>query len=240
MNISNKTILITGANRGIGWALVNEALKRGAKKIYAGTRGSLRVPDERVTPLTLDVTNDSEIRRAADGVNTLDMLINNAGISLQDDLSNPSMIHRHLAVNCFALVNVTRAFLPLLTRSKGAVVNILSLASIAPVPFSPAYAMSKAAALSATQSSRMLLARKGITVQAVFPGPVDTDMTRDLELPKASPESVALAIVDGLEHGDEDIFPDSMSQSLAEAWRTGAVKALERQFTALVPQGATN
>lgn len=240
MNIANKTILITGANRGIGWALVNEALKRGAKKVYAGTRGSLQVPDERVTPITLDVTSDSEIQRAADRVDTLDVLINNAGISLQDDLSNPSMIHQHLAVNSFGLVNVTRAFSPLLTQSKGAVVNILSLASIASVPFSPAYAISKAAALSATQSLRMLLARKGVTVQAVFPGPVDTDMTRDLALPKASAESVAVAIFDGLQNGDEDIFPDSMSQSIAEAWRTGVVKALERQFRAFVPQAATN
>jgi NAD(P)-dependent dehydrogenase (short-subunit alcohol dehydrogenase family) len=240
MNIANKTILITGANRGIGWALVNEALKRGAKKVYAGTRGSLQVPDERVTPITLDVTSDSEIQRAADRVDTLDVLINDAGISLQDDLTNPSMIHQHLAVNCFGLVNVTRAFSPLLTQSKGAVVNILSLASIASVPFSPAYAISKAAALSATQSLRMLLARKGVTVQAVFPGPVDTDMTRDLALPKASAESVAVAIFDGLQNGDEDIFPDSMSQSIAEAWRTGVVKAIERQFRAFVPQAATN
>jgi len=240
MNIANKTILITGANRGIGWALVNEALKRGAKKVYAGTRGSLEVPDERVTPITLDVTSDSEIQRAADRVDTLDVLINDAGISLQDDLSDPSMIHQHLAVNCFGLVNVTRAFSPLLTQSKGAVVNILSLASIASVPFSPAYAISKAAALSATQSLRMLLARKGVTVQAVFPGPVDTDMTRDLALPKASAESVAVAIFDGLQNGDEDIFPDSMSQSIAEAWRAGVVKALERQFRAFVPQAVTN
>jgi NAD(P)-dependent dehydrogenase (short-subunit alcohol dehydrogenase family) len=205
MNIANKTILITGANRGIGWALVNEALKRGAKKVYAGTRGSLQVPDERVTPISLDVTSDSEIQRAADRVDTLDVLINDAGISLQDDLSNPSMIHQHLAVNCFGLVNVTRAFSPHLTQSKGAVVNILSLASIASVPFSPAYAISKAAALSATQSLRMLLARKGVTVQAVFPGPVDTDMTRDLALPKASAESVAVAIFDGLQNGDSPI-----------------------------------
>jgi NAD(P)-dependent dehydrogenase (short-subunit alcohol dehydrogenase family) len=240
MNIANKTILITGANRGIGRELVNEALKRGAKKVYAGTRGSLQVPGERVTPIKLDVTSDSEIQRAAFRVDTLDVLINDAGISLRDDLSNPSMIQQHLAVNCFGLVNVTRAFLPLLTQSKGAVVNILSLASIASVPFSPAYAISKAAALSATQSLRMLLARKGVTVHAVFPGPVDTDMTRDLELPKASAESVALAICDGLQNGDEDIFPDSMSQSIAEAWGTGVVKALERQFTAFVPQGATN
>jgi short-subunit dehydrogenase len=200
----------------------------------------LQVPDERVTPITLDVTSDSEIQRAADRVDTLDVLINDAGISLQDDLTNPSMIHQHLAVNCFGLVNVTRAFSPLLTQSKGAVVNILSLASIASVPFSPAYAISKAAALSATQSLRMLLARKGVTVQAVFPGPVDTDMTRDLALPKASAESVAVAIFDGLQNGDEDIFPDSMSQSIAEAWRTGVVKAIERQFRAFVPQAATN
>jgi NAD(P)-dependent dehydrogenase (short-subunit alcohol dehydrogenase family) len=226
------------ANRGIGWALVNEALKRGAKKVHAGTRGSLRVRDERVSPVTLDVTSDSEIRRAVDGVDTLDVLINNAGISLQDDLISPSMIHRHLAVNCFGLVNVTRAFLPLLTRSKGAVLNIHWHQSH-PCRFHR-LTPSKAAGLSATQSLRILLTREGITVQPVFPGPVDTDMTRDLELPKASPESVALAIFDGLENGDEDIFPDSMSQSLAEAWRTGAVKALERQFTAWVPQGATN
>jgi short-subunit dehydrogenase len=185
----------------------------------------------------LDVTSDSEIQRSADRVDAFDVLINNAGISLQDDLSNPSMIHQHLAVNCLGLVNVTRAFLPLLTQSKGAVLNILSLVSIASVPFSPAYAISKAAALSATQSLRMLLARKGVTVHAVFPGPVDTDMTRDLELPKSSAESVALAIFDGLQNGDEDTFPDSMS---AEAWRTGVVKALERQFTAFVPQAATN
>ena len=240
MNITNKTILITGANRGIGRAVVNEALKRGAKKVYAGTRGSLQVLDERVTQITLDVTSDPEIRRAADSVDTLDVLINNVGISLQDDLSNSSMIHQHLAVNCFGLVNVTRAFLPLLMQSKGAVVNLLSLASIASVPFSPAYAISKAAAFNATQSLRMLLARKGVTVHAVFPGPVDTDMTRDLELPKASAESVAVAIFDGVQNEDEDIFPDSMSQSIAEGWRTGVVKALERQFTVFVPQGATN
>ncbi len=88
MNIQNKTVLITGANRGIGRALVNEALRRGAKRIYAGTRGALSVADARVTPLTLDVTNASQIEQAASEVNTLDVLINNAGIALYDDLSN--------------------------------------------------------------------------------------------------------------------------------------------------------
>ena len=88
MTIANKTVLVTGANRGIGKALVEEALRRGAKRVYAGTRGALTIADERVTPLTLDVTNAAQIQRAASEIDTLDVLINNAGIALYDDLSN--------------------------------------------------------------------------------------------------------------------------------------------------------
>jgi len=99
MNIGKKTVLITGANRGIGLALVNEALRRGAKRVYAGTRSALQNGDERMTHLTLDVTSASEIERAAGKVDALDVLINNAGIALYDDLSTPDAIERHLAVN---------------------------------------------------------------------------------------------------------------------------------------------
>src|SRR5262245_21925389 len=120
MNIANKTVLITGANRGIGQALVEEALRRGAKRVYAGTRNALQHADKRVTPLTLDVTGVSQIQRAVEEVNSLDVLINNAGIALYDDLSNLDVIEQHLAVNLFGAFNVTRAFLPLLRRSKGA------------------------------------------------------------------------------------------------------------------------
>src|SRR5689334_15553511 len=119
MNIANKTILITGANRGIGQALVTEALKRGAKTVYAGTRVALQHPDKRVTPLTLDVTNASQIQQAVNKVDTLDVLINNAGIAVYDDLSNSDVIEQHLAVNLLGMFKVTRAFLPLLGRSKG-------------------------------------------------------------------------------------------------------------------------
>jgi NAD(P)-dependent dehydrogenase (short-subunit alcohol dehydrogenase family) len=240
MNIANKTILITGANRGIGQALVEEALKRGAKQVYAGMRSPEPHPDTRVTPLKLDVTSAEQIQRAAVQVDILDVLINNAGIALSDDLSDPKVVEQHLAVNLFGPLNVTSAFLPLLTRSQGAIVNNVSMMSLAPFPITPAYAISKAAAFNLTQSLRALLARRGVRVHAVLTGPTDTDMTRGFDIPKASPESVAHAIFDGVEKGDEDIFPDPASQSIAEGWRTGVVKAMEHQFAAFAPAGATN
>ena len=239
MNIQNKSVLITGANRGIGRALVNEALRRGAARVYAGTRGALEIADERVIPLALDVTNTSQIQHASDQVGELDLLINNAGIAIYDDLSNLEVIEQHMAVNFFGLLKVTQAFLPLLRRSKGAIVNNSSLAALAALPMIPSYSVSKAAAFNLTQSLRALLAGQGVTVHAVVLGPVDTDMNRGLEIPKASPESTAAAIFDGLEKREEDIFPDPVSQSVAEGWRAGVVKALERQFMAFVPQSAT-
>ncbi|HZP05544.1 MAG TPA: SDR family NAD(P)-dependent oxidoreductase [Terracidiphilus sp.] len=238
MNIAGKTILITGANRGIGRALVEEALRRGVKRVYAGTRGPMQNPDERVTPLVLDVTSAEQIERAAAEIGALDILINNSGIALYDDLSNPDVIEQHLAVNFFGMYKVSRTFLPLLRRSQGAIVNNLSLLALAPLPLTPSYCVSKAAALSMTQSLRAILAGQGVTVHGVFLGPVDTDMTRGFEIPKASPDSVAQGIFAGLERGEEDIFPDPMSQSIAEGWRTGVAKTFERQYASFVPQNA--
>src|SRR5260221_2012347 len=140
MNISNKSVLITGANRGIGRALLDEALRRGAKKVYAGTRGALQHPDERVTPLTLDVTNGSQ---AVDEVDTLDVLINNAGIAIYDDLSNLNVGEQTLAVNFFVVLKGPNAFLPLLQRSKGAIVNALALLGLVPHTRRPSYHASK-------------------------------------------------------------------------------------------------
>jgi NAD(P)-dependent dehydrogenase (short-subunit alcohol dehydrogenase family) len=234
MTIADKTILVTGANRGIGQALVEEALRRGAKHVYAGTRGPLSHSDRRVTALTLDVTNAAQIQAAAERVESLDILINNAGISLPDDLGERAALERHLAVNLFGTYGVTRAFLPFLTRSQGAIVNVVSLAALASVPVMPAYSISKAAMFSLSQSQRALLAERGVSVHAVLPGPVDTEMTRGLDLPKASPESVARGILDGFENGDEEIFPDPMSESMAEGWRSGVGKAFERQNAALL------
>ena len=236
MKIADSTILVTGANRGIGKALVEEALKRDAKRIYVGTRQSFAHADKRVTPLTLDVTSSAQIRAAVGKVDALDILINNAGISFKNDLSDRAALERLLAVNLFGTYDVTQAFLPILAQSRGAIVNVLSLASLAAVPFDSLYSISKAAAFSLSQSLRALLAGRGVSVHIVLPGPIDTDMTRDLDIPKASPESAARAILDGLERGDKEIFPDPMSETIAEGWRNSAVKALQRQFAAYVQE----
>ena len=234
MTLKDKNVVVTGANRGIGQALVEEALRRGAKRVYAGTRQPLAHLDGRVTPLILDVTSAAQIKAAVESVESLDILINNAGLALYDDLSDRAALERHLAVNLFGTYDVTRAFLPLLTHSRGAIVNNASMMAFAPLPITPAYAISKAAAFNMTQSLRALLAGQGVRVHAVLTGPTDTDMTRGFDIPKATPASVARAIFDGVEKGEEDIFPDLLSESLVEWWRGGVAKALEHQYAALV------
>jgi NAD(P)-dependent dehydrogenase (short-subunit alcohol dehydrogenase family) len=234
MTIAGKTVLVTGANRGIGAALVEEALRRGASRVYAGARGPVTHEDGRVTPLTLDVTNAAQIQRAVEEVDTLDILINNAGVALYDDLSDPSVLEQHFAVNLFGMHGVTQAFLPKLASSKGTVVNNLSANALAPLPLIPAYSISKAAAFNMTQSLRVLLAARGVRVHAVLTGVVDTDMTKGFDIPKASPETVARGIFDGVDNGQDEIFPDPMSESLAQSWRSGAAKALERQYAAVL------
>ncbi|MDT4931982.1 MAG: hypothetical protein QOF92_4849 [Pseudonocardiales bacterium] len=234
MTIEDKVVLVTGANRGIGRALVEEALARGARRVYAGTRQPLAHADGRVTPLILDVTDAAQIQAAVEAVESLDILINNAGVALYDDLSDRATIEAHLAVNLFGTHAVTQAFLPLLTQSRGAIVNGLSLAAFASLPIIPAYSISKAASFSLSQSLRALLAGQGVSVHSVLTGPTDTEMSRGLDVPKASPESVARAIFDGVEQGEEDIFPDPISQSMADSWRGGAAKAMERQNASLV------
>src|SRR5882762_398745 len=182
MTIAGKALMVTRAKNGIGQAMVEEALKRGWKRVYAGTRYPFSGLDERVTSLTLDVTNVSQIQRAVDAVGALVVLINNAGVAIYDDLSNLDVIEQHLAVNFFGLLKVTHAFLPLLKRSKGAIVNNLSLAGLAALPVIPSYSISKAAAFNLTQSLRALLASQGVSVHAVILGPIDTDMNRGFEI----------------------------------------------------------
>ena len=156
-------------------------------------------------------------------------------MSLPDDLSSRAAFEQHFDVNVYGPLMVTQALLPSLTESRGQIVNVVSIGAFAAVPILPAYSASKAAAFSVTQSLRALVAGQGVKVHAVLPGPIDTDMIRDLPIPKTPPESVAQAIFDGVENEDEEIFPDPFSEMQAESWRVGAAKELERQNAALVP-----
>lgn len=232
--LAGRSVLVTGANRGLGKALVEEALQRDAERVYAGTRQPLAAGDPRVTPLILDVTEEAQIQGAVERVDSLDVLINNAGVAIYDDLSDRAVLERHLAVNLFGPWSMARAFLPLLTDSHGAIINILSLAGAVAMPIIPSYSVSKAAALSLTQSLRALLAPRGVSVHAVLAGPMDTEMTRDFPIAKASTESVARAILDSVQRGEEDLFPDPVSATLADSWQSGALKERERQNAALV------
>ena len=134
MTIKGKTVLITGANRGLGQALVDEALRRGAERVYAASRQPFAHPDHRVTPLIMDVTDWAQIQRAVESVESLDILINNAGLSLPDDLNSRAAFEQHFDVNVYGPLMVTQALLPSLTQSRGRIVNVVSIGAFAAVP----------------------------------------------------------------------------------------------------------
>jgi NAD(P)-dependent dehydrogenase (short-subunit alcohol dehydrogenase family) len=237
MELSGSTALVTGANGGIGFALVSRLLERGAARVHATDIVLERLTaldDGRVLPLELDVTDESRIAAAAAQVERLDLLINCAGVltgagPLSGDLD---AIEHELQVHYLGQLRMTRAFLPLLLESRGAIVTMLSVAALASMPSIGAYSSAKAAAHSLTQGLRAQLAETGVTVHGVYPGPVDTPMTRDLpELdgPKADPPDVADAILAAVEAGQEDIFPDRMGRDVGELWCSNP-KEVERRF----------
>jgi NAD(P)-dependent dehydrogenase (short-subunit alcohol dehydrogenase family) len=239
MQIRGSIALVSGANRGIGRALVEALLDRGARRVYATARdlatldGVVALDRARVRPLKLDVTNPGDARAAAGAAGDVNLLINNAGVATAAGAADTSidMIRETMETNFFGLVNVTNAFLPTLREHHGAIVNILTIVALASSPILAAYNASKAAGWSLTQSLRADLARHGITVHGVFPGAVDTDMIRSFTLPKTPAIDVARAVLDGIEAGTEDIFPDPMAQQLYAAWRQDH-KAVERQLAA--------
>ena len=238
MTKSDAVVLITGANRGIGLAFVNAYLAHGAKKIYVAARRRadldkvVALDPKRVHPVVLDVTKPEEIKAAAAVVSDINVQINNAGalsFGSLTEVSDESLRH-DMEVNYFGLVHVTQAIAPLIEKNGGgAIANLLSVVSLASMPGIGAYNASKAAAWSATLSFRADLAKKGIRVFGVFPGPIDTDMAKDLPMDKTPPLDVANEVIAGIEAGIEDIFPDAMSKQVYAAWSKDH-KAVEKQF----------
>jgi len=238
MNLGNKTILVSGANRGIGKAIVAELLKHNVKKIYAAARKTSELPnfaDARVQAIALDITDISQIKDAATKANDVEVLINNAGVlSFAGIITGENeMLQRDMDVNYFGTMNMVRSFVPVLSKNGGgAIANVISIVGLASMAGIGGYCASKAALFSATQAMRAELKSKNISVHGIFPGPIDTDMARGFEMEKASPESTAKNIVYGIISGNEDIFPDQMSSNLSELWAKNP-KELEKQFSAM-------
>lgn len=225
MDPSNKNIFITGAGRGIGQALVAAALDRGARKVYAAARNPQELRqwrDPRVVPLTVDITDGATVQAAAVDANDTDLLINNAGVLTRGSLLSLSdaELRRDMDTNLFGTLRVIRGFLPVLAgRPEAAIANIVSTSAFGGEPVRGAYSASKAALHSATQSLRAELRPRGIAVHAVFPGPVETDMARGVDAPKARPELVARNILAGIAAGIDDILPDDAALSIGALWR---------------------
>jgi NAD(P)-dependent dehydrogenase (short-subunit alcohol dehydrogenase family) len=239
MNIEKSVALVTGANRGIGRALVEALLAANVVKIYATTRGLQKENgthnDPRVVPLSVDVTDQQSIAAIVEQADDVTLLINNAGVlDFGSVLDAPQQaFERNFATNFYGVLAMSRAFAPVIERNHGgAIVNILTLVALASMPGLGVYNASKAAAWSLTQSLRAGLANRAIGVYGVFPGAVDTDMLAGVEMPKTSPADVATAIVAAISNDVEDIFPDPMSRSLYEAWRKDH-KAVEKQFATM-------
>lgn len=240
-SVQGKTLLVTGTNRGIGEALVKELLAQGAARIYATARNPAslealvaQAPNV-VVPVQLDVTNADSIAKLAQEITSLDILINNAGIVNGTTFSGEGALAiaaAEMATNYFGPVNLTHALLPVLHKSPAAaVVNISSVAGLANFPSVGPYSASKAAMHSFTQGLRAEFRNTSIFVQGVYPGPVDTDMTKGWEMDKATPADVAKNVVAALQQHEEDVYPDAFSQQMAQVYNQNP-KQLEQQFAA--------
>lgn len=218
MKIENSTVLITGANRGIGLAFANAFLERGTRKVYAGARDPSQVSLKGVTPLRLDVNSTADIEAAARLANDVTIVVNNAGIAkfgsfLADDAE--ALLRNHLETNLLGVLRVTRAFAPILARNGGgALLNVASIASWISSPMLASYAVSKSALWSLSNGLRNDLRGQGTQVLTLHMGFVDTDLTQGIEMPKSKPETIVEVALTALEAGAHEVLADEMAQQV--------------------------
>lgn len=228
MKIDGSVVLLTGANRGIGRALAEELLRRGAAKIYLGVRDvasvqAMTASSGRVVPLTLDVTKPEQVKQAAQTAADVTLLINNAGVAAFTgavSAADTANARQEMEVNYFAPLALAQAFrdTPAFQRG-GAIVNILSFLALVTLPAAGTYAASKAAALALTRTLRAELKGRGVQVLGSLPVQVETDMGVALPEPRLTPDEVAAATLDALEAGAEEVFPGVLSQHAAGAFK---------------------
>jgi NAD(P)-dependent dehydrogenase (short-subunit alcohol dehydrogenase family) len=245
MNIQDSTVLVTGANRGIGKAFADELLDRGAAKVYAAVRDVSTVSDPRLVPIQLDVTKPDRVAAVARELDDVQVVVNNAGvlhvgIPLSASLDTARV---ELETNYLSLVSMTQAFAPVLERNGGgAFVNMLSVFSWVATPLLSTYSASKAAAWSFTNAARIELRRQGTQVVGVHAGPVDTDMAASFDLEKIPPATVATSALDALEADEPEAPADDYSRAVKAGLgddQGTLYPQIERQFLEMTCAGTT-
>jgi NAD(P)-dependent dehydrogenase (short-subunit alcohol dehydrogenase family) len=221
VTISGSRVLVTGAGRGLGRALAEALLERGAATVYGGARnrGSITVPG--VVPVQLDITDPSQVAAAAAQCGDVTILINNAGIMRRVPLlaaPDTTAARAEMETNYFGTLAMCRAFAPVLAASGGgALVNVLSVVSWLAVPFQGSYAASKSAAWALTNAVRVELRGQGTQVTGIFASYIDTHMAAGATLPAISPRDAAAQILDGIEAGAEEVLTDQRTRTVKAA-----------------------
>lgn len=245
MKVENSVALVTGANRGIGKCYVEALVNRGASKVYACARSASSVSNlvnqypGKVEAIELDITDHAAVARTASQCADVSLLINNAGVNQMSAFvagANMDAARAEMEVNYFGTLAVSRAFSPVLANNGGgAMINMLSILSRVNLPMMGSLCASKAAGLSMVQGIRAELDGQGTAVIAVMPGAVDTDMSKDFPPPKMPPADVVTAALDGMENGEEEIYPGEMASGVSQGLSVDA-KAVEKEFAGYLPQ----
>lgn len=245
MNVQGSIVFVTGANRGIGKAYVEALVQAGAHRIYAAARSIESLNDvvtiapDRIVPIALDVTSAEQVSAAAQTAQDITVLINNAGVLGSGGLFTPTSVETaqwEMNTNYFGTLSVIRAFAPILKKNGGgAIVNMMSVVAVANAPVFSSYSASKAALNSLTQGIRAELAPQGTQVIGVFPGPVDTAMAESVPMDKIAPIEVAKVVLNAIESGIDDVYPDPVSQHIFSEL-SAPLKAVEKQFAGWMPQ----
>jgi NAD(P)-dependent dehydrogenase (short-subunit alcohol dehydrogenase family) len=216
-NLADQTVLVTGANRGMGREYITQLLDRGVATVYAAARNpdTIEVNDSRVVALRLDVTNTASVAAAAHAAGDVSVLINNAGIARGASVlsADTTILREELETNLFGPLALASAFADGIAERSGAIVNVSSV--LAWLPVGASYGVTKAALWSATDSMRSELAPRGVQVVGVYVGLVDTDMASFAgDSPKSSPVDVVRQVLDGVESGADEVLADEITRQV--------------------------
>ncbi|WP_059014098.1 SDR family oxidoreductase [Mycobacterium sp. M26] len=215
-SLASRSVLVTGANRGMGRHYVQQLLDRGVTKVYAAARDprGVEVDDPRVVPVTLDVTDAASVAAVAKAAPDVSVLINNAGIVRGASVLDPdtSALRAELETNLLGPLALAAALADGIAERAGAVVNVSSV--LAWMPGGGSYGASKAALWNATDSMRIELAPRGVQVVGVYVGLVDTDMASFTDAPKSDPADVVRQVLDAVESGASEVLGDQMTRDI--------------------------